>query len=263
MNSTQNKDLNHLNTNPAGPMQPVVEMQNVTFAYDRRLILENASLQVYPADFLSIVGPNGSGKSTVIKIMLGLLKPTQGKVMLFGQKANAFKDWRKLGYLAQKATAFNPTFPATVREVVGAHTGSAKGLGRAMSRKDWEVTDAAIEQVGLAEERHSLVGKLSGGQQQRVFLARILVNKPEVVLLDEPLVGIDKPSQEALQSLLLDLHKNQQLTIIMVTHDITYASVTSTRLVCIHNHGIFEHDPLSYSMEEFQDSGLSQLYHFH
>jgi zinc transport system ATP-binding protein len=252
-----------MNNLPNKNLKPVVEVQNVTFAYDRRLILEDASLRVYPADFLSIVGPNGSGKSTVIKIMLGLLKPEKGTVKLFGREASSFKDWRKLGYLAQKATSFNPTFPATVREVVGAHTGSAKGLSRTMSRRDWEVTDAAIEKVGLAKERNSLVGRLSGGQQQRVFLARILVNKPEVVLLDEPLVGIDRPSQEALRSLLLDLHQNHQLTIIMVTHDITYASATSTRLVCIHNHGIYEHDPLSFSIESIQDYGLSQLYHFH
>ncbi len=242
---------------------PVVELQNATFAYDRRVILEDADLKVYPEDFLSIVGPNGSGKSTLIKIMLGLLKPAQGRALLFGQEAGSFKEWQKLGYLAQKATSFNPTFPATVREVVGAHTGSAKGFGKPMSRKDWEITDAAIEQVGLIKEINSLVGRLSGGQQQRVFLARILVNKPQVVLLDEPLVGIDVPSREGLQGLLQNLHKNAKLTIIMVTHDITYASATSTRLVCIHNQRIFEHNPLDYSMEAFQDTALSQLYHVH
>lgn len=242
---------------------PVVELRNVTFAYDRKIILDEANLNVYPSDFFSIVGPNGSGKSTLIKIMLGLLKPQKGEALLFGQDTNCFNQWHRLGYLSQKATAFNPTFPGTVREIVGIHAGTKNGLTGRMTGRDWEKVDAALERVGLADQRNSLVGKLSGGQQQRVFLARILVNQPEILLLDEPLVGIDAEAQESLQHLLEDLHNSQKLTIIMVTHDITYASQTATRLVCIHHQRIFEHSPLDYSKSALQERGLTQLYHFH
>ena len=225
--------------------------------------MDEANLKVYPSDFFSIVGPNGSGKSTLIKIMLGLLKPQKGEALLFGQDTNCFNQWHRLGYLSQKATAFNPTFPGTVREIVGIHAGIKNGLTRRMTGQDWEKVDAAIERVGLSHQRNSLVGKLSGGQQQRVFLARILVNQPEILLLDEPLVGIDAEAQESLQHLLEDLHNSQKLTIIMVTHDIAYASQTATRLVCIHHQRIFEHNPLDYSKSALQERGLTQLYHFH
>lgn len=242
---------------------PVIELRSVAFAYDRKTILDGADLKVYPSDFLSVVGPNGSGKSTLIKIMLGLLKPQKGKVLLFGQDTNCFNQWHRIGYLSQKATTFNPTFPATVREVVGIHAGTRRGLVKRMTARDWERVDAALEKVGLADQKNSLVGRLSGGQQQRVFLARILVNQPEVLLLDEPLVGIDAAAQEYLQSLLEDLHSSQKLTIIMVTHDITYASQTATRLVCIHHHRIFEHNPLDYTESALQQRSITQLYHFH
>lgn len=241
----------------------VMELRETTFGYDRRIILEDANLKVLSGDFLSIVGPNGSGKSTLMKLMLGLLKPQKGKAMIFGQDAGSFSDWRRLGYLSQKATSFNPTFPATVKEVVGAHAGTAERMIRRMTGQEWDIVEAAIEKVGLTAQRNCLVGKLSGGQQQRVFLARILVNRPEILLLDEPLVGIDAQAQENLQYLLEDLHKNQHLSIIMVTHDITYASATSTRLVCIHNQRLFEHNPHDYPEIILQERALSQLYHFH
>jgi len=242
---------------------PIIELQSVTFGYSQRLILTEADLKVFPGDFLSIVGPNGSGKSTLMKLMLGLLKPDKGKVLIYNQETASFNGWSRLGYLSQKATSFNPNFPATVREVVGAHTGTRKGLIKSMTRKDWEITDEILESLGLGNEKNCLVGRLSGGQQQRVFLARILVNCPEILFLDEPLVGIDIQAQEALQQLLMDLHKNRNMTIIMVTHDITYASTSSTRLVCIHNHKIFEHNPLEYSKTYIQERGLSHLYHLH
>lgn len=241
----------------------IVTLDNVTFCYDQKLILEGASLKVFPSDFLGIVGPNGSGKSTLMKLMLGLLKPNKGTVQIFNQDTAVFDGWRRLGYLSQKATSFNPKFPATVREVVGAHASTKGGLIKGMTRQDWEITDAAIDLVGLSRERHSLVGQLSGGQQQRVFLARILVNSPEILFLDEPLVGVDAQAQETLQQLLDELHKKHKMTIIMVTHDINYAAANSTRLVCIHRHKIFEHNPLEYSQAFMQQSGLSQLYHFH
>lgn len=242
---------------------PLIELQSVTFGYDHKLILREADLKVFPGDFLSIVGPNGSGKSTLMKLMLGLLKPSEGNVLIYNQETASFNGWSRVGYLSQKATSFNPNFPATVREVVGAHTGTGRGLIKAMTKQDWKITDEVIDSLGLAKERNCLVGRLSGGQQQRVFLARILVNRPEILFLDEPLVGIDIQAQEALQQLLKDLHKDYNLTIIMVTHDITYASTNSTRLVCIHNHKIFEHNPLEYSKTYLQETGLSQLYHLH
>lgn len=241
----------------------VVEMIDVTFGYDRGLLLDKANLCINSSDFFDIVGPNGSGKSTLIKLMLGLLKPQSGKVLLFGQEVGSFTQWHRLGYLSQKATSFNPTFPATVREVVGAHVAAKAGVLGRMSPLEWDKVDDVLKTVGLEGYRDRLVGRLSGGQQQRVFLARILVNQPEMVLLDEPLVGIDTAAQESLQALLEDLHSRRNLAVVMVTHDIAYASKTATRLVCIHQQKIFEHNPVDYPQRLVREQGLSQLYHFH
>jgi len=243
--------------------EKIIEVKDLSFAYDKRLVLDKANLAVYRSDFLAVVGPNGSGKSTLIKLILGLLKPQKGKVYLLGKDVESFNQWHRVGYISQKATAFNPTFPATVREVVEAQTSAHLGIFKRMKRRQWEKVDAALEMVGLTDFRDSLVGKLSGGQQQKVMLARVLVTEPELMLLDEPMVGIDLESQESIYSLLTSLHKRHNLTVIMVTHDISSVIEKVNRLVCIHQHKIFEHDPLAYRGRMFKNGYLSQLYHLH
>ncbi|NLO89755.1 MAG: ABC transporter ATP-binding protein [Clostridia bacterium] len=243
--------------------EKVIEIQDITFSYDRKIILENASLTVYRGDFLAIVGPNGSGKSTLVKLMLGLLRPQRGKIFILGKPVEYFNQWEKVGYLSQRAAYFNPHFPATVREVVGAQASAHLGFLKPMRPKDWEKVEKALDTVGLSELSNCMVGRLSGGQQQKVMLARMLVAEPELLFLDEPLVGLDPESQESLYTLLKRLHQECVLTIIMVTHDISGIIKRVNRMVCIHQNKILEHDPRLYRDKKITPGYIAQLYHLH
>ncbi|HBT19828.1 MAG TPA: zinc ABC transporter ATP-binding protein [Peptococcaceae bacterium] len=244
-------------------MEKIIEVKDITFSYGSKTILENASLTVFRSDFLAVVGPNGSGKSTLIKLILGLLKPQKGKILIFNTPVEAFNQWKKIGYLSQRAAFFNSHFPATVREVVGAQASAHLGFLKPMRPKDWERVEKSLEMVGLSELGNCLVGRLSGGQQQKVMLARILVAEPELLFLDEPMVGLDPESQESLYMLLEKLHKEQGLTIVMVTHDISGTVKRVNRMVCIHQNKILEHDPQLYKDKKITHSYITQLYHLH
>ncbi len=184
----------------------IVELQNISFSYDGNEILHNVSLNVHLGDYLGIVGPNGGGKTTLLKIMLGLLSNYTGTVKLFGQDIKEFKDWPKIGYVPQKATNFDVNFPATVEEVVAMGRYGKRGLFKFPTRNDKEIINSVIEEVGMSQFKDNLIGNLSGGQQQRVFIARALVSQPEIIILDEPTVGVDQATQKKFDSLLKKLN---------------------------------------------------------
>jgi len=221
----------------------VVELRDVYFSYGHHQVLKGVSLRVYSGDFVGIIGANGSGKSTLIKIMVGLLKPNSGQVTLFGQDLAHFNQWNRIGYLSQKASFFNPSFPATVEEIVRNHY-----LVQApMSHKlDTRLVKSKVEQAlsltGISDLRHALVGELSGGQQQRVFLARVLVTEPEILLLDEPLVGIDSVSQELFCSALQHFNQDFGITVLVVTHNPEPVADMINRLACLEDGHLFLHE---------------------
>ncbi len=152
--------------------KPVVDVQNVSFSYGDRLVLEDVNLTVERGAFVGLVGPNGGGKSTLIKLILGLLKPDRGEIRLFGQPLERFRAWTKIGYVSQKANSFNSGFPATVFEVVAMGLFGKMGLFKWMGKREKEKVYQTLEWVGMAEYARQPIGKLSGGQQQRVFIAR-------------------------------------------------------------------------------------------
>ena len=240
----------------------IIEINHVSFAYDGKLVLQDASLDICAADFLGIVGPNGSGKSTLVKLILGILKPTAGRITVFGQAPEDTYQQRRIGYISQKATAFNQNFPASVSEVVAAQVSANLGLFRRLSKEHWEQIDSILDRLGLYPFRNTLVGRLSGGQQQKVFIARLLAGRPDVLVLDEPMVGMDVESQESLYDLMETLNM-EGLTIIMVTHDITHAADRVSRLVCIYQQRIYEHSPSTLKSKAALDPYLQQVYHFH
>src|SRR5690625_729170 len=171
--------------------EKVISIENVSFQFDQRVVLEDVSLTVSKGEFLGLIGPNGSGKSTLLKIILGILQPYSGKVSLFGEQVKYFRDWDKIGFVSQKANSFNTGFPATVFEVVSMGLFGKIGLFRFLNRSHKQKVLDIIEQVGMEDYTNCNIGELSGGQQQRVFIARALVSNPKLLILDEPTVGVD------------------------------------------------------------------------
>lgn len=237
-------------------MTKVIEVNNLNFGYDENLILKNITFSVEKGDFMGIIGANGSGKSTLLKILLKILTPQSGEIKLLGEKIENFKEWNKIGYISQKATSFNSSFPATVEEIVGANLFSKVGLFRFLTRKHREQVLNALEIVGMQDYRTRLIGTLSGGQQQRVFIARVLVSEPEIMFLDEPTIGIDVKSEEAVYCLLARLNRELGLTVVMVTHDISAVTVHANKIACLGGKGLVIHDP----KEELTQEIITELY---
>ncbi len=200
-------------------VSPVFRLQDVCFSYGKEEVLHNIGLEINPGSYVGIVGPNGGGKTTILKIMLGLLKPSKGRVELFGKPLKKFKDWEKIGYVPQKVTNFDISFPATVEEVVSMGLFAKKGLLHNLATSDYQQTHSALEKVDMHNYCKRLIGDLSGGQQQRVFIARALASNPEVIILDEPTAGVDEAAQIEFYQLLRTLNRDHDLTLILVSHD--------------------------------------------
>lgn len=239
-------------------MDKIIEVDNLNFGYSEKLILKNISFVVNKGDFLGVIGANGSGKSTLVKLILKILAPLSGDIKLLGESVNAFKKWDKVGYVSQKVNSFNGSFPATVEEIVGANLFSKIGLFKLPNKQHKEQVYQALEKVGMQDYGKSLIGNLSGGQQQRVFIARVLVSEPEILFLDEPTVGIDAKSEEAVYCLLARLNQELGLTVVMVTHDIGAITIHANRLICLGEKGLFEHKPEDGMTNEF----VTEMYGF-
>jgi zinc transport system ATP-binding protein len=197
----------------------VIELQNIYFSYQDQKVISNFSFAVKKRDFVGVIGSNGAGKTTLLKMMVGLLRPTEGNIKLFDQPIQKFRDWERIGYVPQKNN-FNPLFPATVREVVLSGLYNNKKLFRRISSAEQKKCQDAMEVMSITDIANKRIGQLSGGQQQRVFLARALINHPELLILDEPTVGIDAETQHDFFELIFHMHKHHNMTFLMVSHDI-------------------------------------------
>lgn len=240
-----------------GKPEEIVRVEGVSFAYDGQPALVDITLSVHRGDFLAVIGPNGSGKTTLLKIMVGLLKPRLGRVWLFQQPLEAFKEWYRIGYIQQKATNFDPVFPISVAEVIAACLSSVRGRPKPGRGQVREKVLEALKTVGLENEVHKPMNSLSGGQQQRVLIARALATEPEILLLDEPTTGVDYPSQENFYDLLGKLNKEKNLTIVLVTHDYGIVNRHVNRVACL-NQKLFYHGEHS---EFCQSDRVQELLH--
>jgi zinc transport system ATP-binding protein len=206
----------------------VISLSDVSFSYDGPPVLEHVDLSVPERDFVCVIGPNGGGKTTMLKLMLGLIQPQQGRVRLLGQPPQ--KTRRRVGYMPQRAQ-LDPQFPVNVTDVVlMGRLGKGRVLGP-YSRSDKAVALQALVEVGLADLRSRRFSALSGGQRQRVLIARALACEPELLLLDEPTASLDPAVQDDLYALLRDL--NRRLTILIVSHDLGFVSVFFKTVVCV------------------------------
>lgn len=235
----------------------VVKIDQVSFGYDKRNVLENINLCIPSGAFLAIVGPNGSGKSTLIKLILGLLKPTHGQIYLFDESVSKFSKWESIGYVSQKSNSFNTGFPATVKEVVSSGLTSKKGYFRFFKKEDKNKVREAIETVGLLDYIESNLGELSGGQQQRVFIARALVSEPKLLILDEPTVGVDQANVEQFYELLGKLTE-EGITLVLITHDIGAVSDKVTHVACLNRKLYFHGNVTDYN--NLSNEQLSDMY---
>ncbi|MBW2017985.1 MAG: ABC transporter ATP-binding protein [Deltaproteobacteria bacterium] len=208
--------------------KPVIEMEEVSFSYDGHLVLEEVYLRVYEKDFLCIVGPNAGGKTTLLKLILGLLRPSRGSVRVFGQAP--VKARARIGYMPQHAS-LDPLFPVSVMDVVlMGRLGNRDNFGF-FGKRDRSAAREALEQVELSEVRNRSFSDLSGGQQQRVLIARALVSDPEILLLDEPTSSVDAAIETELYELLNRL--NEKMTIVLVTHDLGFVSHYVKGVACV------------------------------
>ncbi|AIM15626.1 MULTISPECIES: metal ABC transporter ATP-binding protein [Neobacillus] len=239
-------------------MESIIEIKNVYYQYEKDYVLENISLSIPKGAFLAIVGPNGSGKSTLLKLILGLLKVQTGKIYLFGQEQSKFKDWQKIGYVSQKANSFNTGFPATVFEVVASGLTKKMGIFKVFKKEHSAQVLAALEAVGMRDFINRNIGELSGGQQQRVFIARALVSEPELLILDEPTVGVDVENVNNFYQMLAHLNKNKGITLLMVTHDIGTVSDKVSHVACLNKHLHFHGDTNQF--EQMRMEEMSKVY---
>jgi zinc transport system ATP-binding protein len=216
---------------------PIIELSGVDFGYTATPVVEDISLHVDVGEYVAIVGPNGSGKSTLMKLMLGLLRPDDGVARLFGEPSHEFDDGSRVGYVAQQASA-SKEMPITVREVVKMGRFPHVGFGW-LSNHDWEIVDRALETVGMAAFANRRVTQLSGGQRQRAFIARALASEADLLVLDEPTVGVDIESVEAFYDLLESLNEDG-ITVLLIEHDLSAVTDHAQRVVCLNREIYFD-----------------------
>lgn len=213
--------------------ETMLELRGVSFSYGGTPVLEDAAFKLERGDFAGMIGPNGSGKTTLVKLVLGLVPPDRGGIKLFGKDIREFREWHRIGYVPQKATSFDQNFPATVFEVASMGRFPKAGLARQLSGEDYKAVEKALGVVGMLKLRNRRIGDLSGGQQQRVFIARALAAEPELLILDEPTVGVDAEAQHKFYSLLGMLNKEMGMTLLLISHDVGMVTKKVNKLVCV------------------------------
>ncbi len=240
-------------------MLNVAEIDHLTVQYADVKALDDVSFIVNKGDFLGIIGPNGAGKSTLFASMLGLNTKYKGKIKFFGEDIKKSKDYLKeIGYVPQKPV-FEKNFPATVNDVV------RMGLRK---ESDANKIDEILQQLWIHELSKRRIGELSGGQQQRVFIAKALVNNPKILILDEPVTGIDQQSIDLFYSILRELNSKQKITIIWSSHDLDAVNQLANHVACLNRtlffHGeskeFFENDDL---VKQYSEASMQQHMHNH
>lgn len=209
---------------------PIIEIKNLSAGYDGRTVLRDVNLTIYEHDFLGVIGPNGGGKTTLIKCILGLLKPFGGEILFHSQLPSSGKDQLSMGYLPQY-NSIDRKFPITVEEVILSGLSSQKPLASRFTAAHREKARSVIARMGLEGMEDRAIGALSGGQLQRALLGRAIISDPEVVILDEPSTYIDKRFEARLYELLAEI--NRECAIILVSHDIGTVLQQVKSIACV------------------------------
>jgi ABC-type Mn2+/Zn2+ transport system ATPase subunit len=210
--------------------KPILDVRNVSVRYNGRMALENITFHLHIGEHIAVVGPNGAGKSTLFKVVSGVLSPSSGEVTISGSQPT---NHSCIAYIPQRSQV-DWNFPVNVADVVMMGRSSKLGLLKAPKKNDWDLVNHALETVELLDLSKRQINQLSGGQQQRMFIARALAQEAELMLMDEPLTGLDLPSQESLLVLLEKLRQDK-VTVMVATHDMEQAARHFDRIMLI-NH---------------------------
>ena len=235
---------------------PIFDVKSLWFSAGGHTILQNISLQIFQGEYIAIIGPNGGGKTTLIRLLLGLEKPTKGSIKLYGNKQSKFRSWHKIGYVPQRASLNDPNFPATVEDIVKMGRVAKRGIFAGWSKEDERVVADAMEKMDITHLKEKMVGTLSGGQRQRAMIARALASSPEILILDEPNTGVDVASQQRFYELLRKLNKEDGITILFITHDIGVIVDDIARLFTINQRATICNNP----KQALSCAEMSELY---
>jgi len=218
------------------PNRPVLDVQHISVRYNGHAALEDITFHLHAGERVAVVGPNGAGKSTLFKVVAGVLQPNTGEVNIFGSRPDGHVC---IAYIPQRSQV-DWNFPVSVADVVMMGRSAKLGPLSWPRKSDWEYVQRALETVELSNLAGRQIGQLSGGQQQRMFIARALAQEAELMLMDEPLAGLDTPSQEGLLNL-LDTLRDQHVTVMVATHDLDQAARHFDRIMLL-NHRMIAFD---------------------
>ncbi|MDO4605665.1 MAG: metal ABC transporter ATP-binding protein [Helcococcus sp.] len=207
----------------------IIEVKNLNFSYDSGEVLKNINFKVNRDDFITLIGNNGSGKSTLIKILIGELKNYQGSVKLFDKEVREINDWKKVGYVPQIDRDNSTNFPISVKEMILLNLYYDFNKFNLPKKKHFKMVDDIISTFNLQDFKHKNFNELSGGQKQRVMIARAMIHNPELLIFDEPTVGIDKESKKDFYELIKHLNQHHNITIILVTHETDFTNGIKTK----------------------------------
>ena len=219
------------------PVPNIIEAHDLGFDYGAGWVFHKLNLEIPEGDFVAVIGANGAGKSTLIKMLAHVVPPTTGKIYYYGKPLESFTDWQLLGYVPQNPARQQQSFPISVEEVVKQGLINPHKFWQRFGEQEKSLLESALDTFDLQQLRDCRIGELSGGQQQRVFLARAMVKQPQILFLDEPATGIDAAAKIALYDMLRKINQEQNVTIIMVSHDLDLASLVAKSALCL-NHGI-------------------------
>ncbi len=229
----------------------VLAADDVTFSYGAEPAVDHVSFAIGPGEFAALVGPNGSGKSTLLRLLLGLLRPDGGTVRCLGADPRRLPDRGRVGYVPQRHT-LAPDLPATVEEVVATGRLARRGWWRRGTAIDRAAVDHALESVALDHLRRRPVRELSGGQQQRVLIAKAFASEPELLVLDEPIAGVDVESQQLFRDSLVHLVRDHAAAVLLVSHELGAVADDLDRIIVMKRRIVFDGPP-----DELTATGVS------
>jgi zinc transport system ATP-binding protein len=227
-----------------------IKVSHVSFGYDNNLILNDISFTIKKGSYTGIIGPNGGGKTTLLKILLGLLKPQQGTVEVQGTDIQVFDKKYLIGYIPQKISQENYDFPATVYEIVSSGRTPLKKPFQAFNEEDEKAILQALTIANVLKYKDKLIGELSGGERQRVYVARALAAQPLILILDEPFTGIDIASQQDFYHFLHRLNAEQNITILFVSHDVDVITKEVKEIICLNKRLVCQDNPEKILLKE-------------